>query len=427
MEEKIVVSVDIGTTKVCAVIAAVDEAERVNILGVGTVGSQGLYRGTVTYIERTIEAVTEAIKLAEQMAGVRVQSVVVGIAGDHIRSFPSRGLVTINNKEGVVQEDDVERLLQSAMDVPISPDYRILHAIAMEYIVDGQDGVQNPLGMSAMRLEGNVHIITGMLTAIKNIKTCVERAGYQVADIVLQPLASSYAVLHPEEKEVGVVMVDIGGGTTDIAIFEDDVIRHTAVIAIAGNKVTDDIRKGLGVIKDDAEALKRQFGHAVADLVSEDEVAIPGLHEGSEKIIRQSTLAQIIQPRLEEILELVDVEIRRSKYMHLGAGIVLTGGGSMIPGTAQLAESVLGIPARIGKPIGLGGGLLEKVNDPKYATAVGLVIHALESEKALNQTAKGNTLPGSVVQEAGQKKVLNPAKSSFTQAWSKVKEFLGEL
>jgi cell division protein FtsA len=427
MEEKIVVSVDIGTTKVCAVIASVDAAERVNILGVGTVGSQGLYRGTVTYIERTIEAVQESIKLAEQMAGVRVQSVVVGIAGDHIRSFPSRGLVAISNKEGIVLEEDVDRLLQSAMDVPISPDYRILHAIAMEYIVDGQDGVQNPLGMSAVRLEGNVHIITGMLTAIKNIKTCVERAGYQVADIVLQPLASSYAVLHPQEKEVGVVMVDIGGGTTDIAIFEDDVIRHTAVIAIAGNKVTDDIRKGLGVIKDDAEALKREFGHAVADLVSEDEVAIPGLHEGSEKVIRQSTLAQIIQPRLEEILELVDVEIRRSKYtLHLGGGIVLTGGGSMIPGTAQLAESVLGIPARIGKPIGLGGGLLEKVNDPKYATAVGLVIHALESEKALTQASKGTTLSGNVVQD-GKKKPLAASKSGFTQAWTKVKEFLGEL
>jgi cell division protein FtsA len=226
-----------------------------------------------------------------------------------------------------------------------------------------------------------VHIITGLVSAAKNIYRCIEKAGYAVDDIVLEPLASSHAVLHNDEKEVGVVLVDIGGGTTDIAIFEDKTIRHTAVVAVAGNRVTDDLRKGLGILHDQAERLKRQFGVALGDMVTDDpEITIPGIGGRPEKAIRQSTLAQIIQPRLEEILEIVAIEVKRSGYgRHLSAGVVLTGGGALIPGTAELAADILGLEARIGRPMGLAGGLVEEVSDPKFATAVGLVLHGLRT------------------------------------------------
>jgi len=232
-----------------------------------------------------------------------------------------------------------------------------------------------------VRLEANVHIITGLVSAAKNVYRCIEKAGYAVDDIVLEPLASSHAVLHDDEREVGVVLVDIGGGTTDIAVFEDKTIRHTAVVAVAGNKVTDDLRKGLGILHDQAERLKHQYGVALVDLVQEDkEIQIPGIGGRPDKSISPSTLAQIIQPRLEEILEFVAFEIRRSGYgRHLSAGVVLTGGGALIPGTAELAAEILGLEARVGRPIGLAGGLVEEVNDPKYATGVGLVLHGLRT------------------------------------------------
>jgi cell division protein FtsA len=233
--------------------------------------------------------------------------------------------------------------------------------------------------MSGVRLEANVHIITGLVSAAKNIYRCVEKAGYQVADIVLEPLASSFAVLHPDEKEVGVALVDIGGGTTDIAVFEDNTIRHTAVIAVAGNKVTDDIRRGLGVMRDQAERLKCEFGVSLSDMIEEDRaIRIPGIGGRADKSIGMSTLAQVIQPRMEEILEIAAIEIKRSGYgRHLSSGVVLTGGGSMIPGTAELAAEVLGVDARVGTPMGLTGGMVEEVNDPKYATGVGLVLYGL--------------------------------------------------
>jgi cell division protein FtsA len=307
---------------------------------------------------------------------------VVGIAGDHIQSFQSRGVVTISNREHEITIEDVERLLEDTTHVALPADRKILHVIPQEFSVDGQDGVDDPVGMSGVRLEANVHIITGLVSAAKNVYRCLDRAGYEVADIVLEPLASSYSVLHPEEKEVGVALIDIGGGTTDIAIFEDNTIRHTAVIAVAGNKVTDDIRKGLGVMRDQAEQLKRQFGCALVDMVDHNnEIVIPGIGDRGEKRIGQSTLAQIVQPRLEEIMEIVGIEIKRSGYSRdLSAGAVITGGGSLIPGTAELASEILGMDARIGRPMGLGGGLVEEVQDPKYATGVGLALYALKPE-----------------------------------------------
>ncbi len=271
--------------------------------------------------------------------------------------------------------------LEDTKHVAMPADREILHVLPQEFIVDGQDGVADPIGMSGVRLEANVHIITGLVSAAKNVYRCIEKAGYAVDDIVLEPLASSHAVLHDDEKEVGVVLVDIGGGTTDIAIFEDKTIRHTAVVAVAGNKVTDDLRKGLGILHDQAERLKRQFGVALVDMVTEDkEIQIPGIGGRPDKSIGQSTLAQIIQPRMEEILEIVSIEIKRSGYgRHLSAGVVLTGGGALIPGTAELAAEILGLEARIGRPLGLDGGLVEEVDDPKYATGVGLVLHGLRT------------------------------------------------
>lgn len=380
MNERIVVGMDIGTTKVCAVVAAADELDRINILGVGVAESEGLNRGVVVNIDKTVAALQEAVYEAERAAGINVRSVVAGIAGDHVQSFQSRGVVTIANREGEITERDVQRLLDDTTHVAMPADREILHVIPQEFIVDGQDGVADPVGMNGVRLEANVHIITGLVSAAKNIYRCIEKAGYQVADIVLEPLASSFAVLHPDEKEVGVALIDIGGGTTDIAVFEDGTIRHTAVVAVAGNKVTDDLRKGLGIMRDQAEALKCRFGMALVDIVDADEeIRIPGIGGRPEKSISRSTLAQIIQPRMEEILEIASIEIKRSGYArHLAAGVVLTGGGSMIPGTAELASEILGMEARVGKPTGLAGGLVEEVSDPKFATAVGLVLYGMQ-------------------------------------------------
>ena len=380
MNDNIVVGVDIGTTKVCAVVAGKDELDRVNILGVGMAPSDGLNRGVVVNIDRTVGAIREAIEEAERAAGVEVRDVIVGIAGDHVQSFQTRGVVTIN--AGEVTQNDVQRLLEDTTHVALPADREILHVIPQEFIVDGQDGVADPVGMSGVRLEADVHIITGLVSAAKNIYRCIEKAGFQVSDLVLEPLASSFSVLHEDEKEVGVALIDIGGGTTDIAVFEDHTIRHTAVIAVAGDKVTDDIRKGLGVMRDQAEQLKRQFGVALADLADSDEkIEIPGIGGRDEKTIGRDALAQIIQPRMEEVLEIAAMEIKRSGYgRHLGVGCVLTGGGSLVPHADDLAAEVLGMEARAGRPMGLSGGLVEEVSDPKYATGVGLVLYGMRPD-----------------------------------------------
>lgn len=422
MNDNIVVGLDIGTTKVCAVVAAVDELDRINILGFGTAPSDGLNRGVVVNIDRTVAAVRDAISEAERGAGVEVKSVVVGIAGDHVQSFQSRGVITISNRDNEITLRDQQRLIEDTMHVAMPADREILHVIPQDFIVDGQDGVADPVGMSGVRLEANVHIITGLISAAKNIYRCVEKAGFTVADIVLEPLASSFAVLHPDEKEVGVALIDIGGGTTDIAVFEDNTIRHTAVIAVAGNNVTDDIRKGLGVMRDQAEDLKCNFGAAIADAITEEEaITIPGIGGRSEKTIGRGVLSQIIQPRMEEILEIAGIEIKRSGYgRHLSAGVVVTGGGSMVPGTADLASEVLGVEARVGYPMGLAGGLVEKVSDPKYATAVGLVLFALRPE-----LRGGASLSGGMVAHPAENGI--PGDTLVTKIATRMKTWFDEL
>lgn len=381
--EQIMVGLDIGTTKICAIVASIDEQERIHILGVGKASSDGLNRGVVVNIDKTVNAIKEAIAQAELASGIKVNSVNVGIAGDHIRSMRSKGVITINNRDNEITANDVERLLEDCQRIMLPTDQQILHVIPQEFVVDGQDGISDPVGMSGMRMEAEVHIITGLVSAAKNMYRCVERAGYQVADLILEPLASSYSVLDTEEKEAGVVLVDIGGGTTDLAIFRDNTIRHTAVIAIAGQKVTDDIRLGLSVLDDQAETLKRKYGECYADLIEEDEIiTVPGIAGRPPKEIQKSILAKIIQARMEEIIEIVGIEIKRSGYADsLSAGIVITGGGSLIKNICPLATEILGIDAKIGIPLGITGGLKEEVNSPIYATGVGLVMHALQSGK----------------------------------------------
>ena len=379
--ERIMVGLDIGTTKICAIVASIDEQERINILGVGKAPSDGLNRGVVVNIDKTVNAIKEAIAQAELASGIEVNSVNVGIAGDHIRSMRSKGVITINNRDNEITSKDVERLLEDCQRIMLPTDQQILHVIPQEFVVDGQDGISDPVGMSGMRMEAEVHIITGLVSAAKNIYRCVERAGYQVADIILEPLASSYSALDTEEKEAGVVLVDIGGGTTDVAIFQESTIRHTAVIAVAGQKVTDDIRIGLSVLDDQAENLKRKHGESYADLIQEDEViTVPGIAGRPPKEITKRILGKIIQARMEEILEIVGIEIKRSGYSDaLSAGVVLTGGGSLVKNICPLANESLGMDAKIGLPLGITGGLVEEVNSPIYATAVGLVIHALKT------------------------------------------------
>ncbi|MBI1807189.1 MAG: cell division protein FtsA, partial [Ignavibacteria bacterium] len=354
MEQEIIVGLDIGTTKVCAVVASVDEGGRFNVLGVGRSPSDGLTRGVVTNIDKTVRSIQSAVAEAESRSGIKIQSVIVGIAGDHIQSFQSRGVIAVSGAENEITQADVSRLIEDTKRVALPSDRRIIHVIPQEFIIDGQDGVFDPVGMSGVRLEANVHIITGLVTAAQNIYKCVQRTGLHIRDMVLEPLASSYAVLEEEEKEVGIALLDVGGGTTDLAVFEDRTIRHTAVIPFAGNQVTNDIRKGLGVLTEQAEKLKCQHGFAyVSSVVDDEPITIPGIGGRPPLEIDKKLLAQIIQPRMEEIFEIAAMEIKRSGYSrHLSAGVVLTGGGALIKGAAELAREVLGMPVKIGIPGG---------------------------------------------------------------------------
>lgn len=414
--ERIVVGLDIGTTKVCAVVASINEQDRIHILGVGKAPSDGLNRGVVVNIDKTVNAIKSAIEQAQLASGIEVNSVNVGIAGDHIRSIRSKGVITINNKNKEITVQDVERILEDCQRIMLPPDQQIIHVIPQEFVVDGQDGISDPVGMSGMRMEAEVHIITGLVSAAKNLYRCVERAGYQVADIILEPLASSYAVLDDEEKEAGVVLVDIGGGTTDLAVFQDNTIRHTAVIAIAGKKVTDDIKIGLSVLDDQAQKLKHQHGECFVDLIEDDEtITIPGIAGRPPKEITKSILAKIIQARMEEIMEIIAIEVKRSGYASsLSAGLVVTGGGALIKNICPLANEVLGMDAKIGKPLGLAGGLIEEVNSPIYATSVGLVLHALKTDGIESQAMVPESSKGSGVEKV-MNKITDRMKSWFKE------------
>lgn len=384
--DKAIVGLDIGTSKVVCIIAAPDtDLQYLNILGIGTAESKGLRRGVVTNIDKTVESIRQAVERAEQQSGVKVVDVVVGIAGDHIQSFATRNIITIPSPTKEISARDVERLIDESRKINISSDRRILHVIPQEYVIDGQDGITDPIGMSGVRMEANVHVVTALVTAIQNIQRCVERAGLRMRDIVLEPLASSNSVLDADEKEIGVAVIDIGAGTTDIAVFCENIIRYSAVFGIGGQHVTDDIAKVLGILHSQAEKIKRDYGHAIQTNILNDEVIqIPGVSGRNPMEITKGLLAEIIQPRLEEIFEFAYAEIKNSGYANrLSAGIVLTGGCSLLRGAAELAQDVFGMPVKIGIPTEIAhGGFAREVENPIFATSVGLVLHGVRYRSA---------------------------------------------
>ncbi|MGA1599641.1 MAG: cell division protein FtsA [bacterium] len=373
----LVVGLDIGTTKICAIAAEADSREPLNIIGVGTAKSEGLRKGVVVNIEKTVKSIKQAIEECELMCGQQIHSVYAGIAGHHIRGQNSRGMVTVYNR--IVTEDDIRRVIDAAQ-VLIPNDREVLHILPQEFIVDDQDGVQNPLAMAAARLEVNVHIVTGSVTSAQNIIKCCNQAGLDVEDIVLEPLASSQAVLSPDEQEVGVILIDIGGGTTDITIYSEGSIVHTAVLALGGNHITHDIAIGLGTPLAEAEEIKHAHGVALAAEVDEDEeIQVPGVGGRNTRGMKKRVLAEIIEARFQEIFELIAQEVSKTPYRNLMAsGVVITGGTCIMPGADRLGAQILGLPVRVGFPENIAG-LHELIYSPKYATSVGLVRYGINS------------------------------------------------
>jgi cell division protein FtsA len=373
-KEELLVGLDLGTTKICAVVGEVT-ADGVDIVGVGTYPSVGLRRGVVVHIDQTVNSIKRAIRDAELMAGCEISSVFAGIAGTHVVSMNSHGVIAIKSRE--VTQNDIDRVLDAARAIAMPFDRQILHVLPQQYIVDDQEGIQDPLGMSGVRLESKVHVVTGATSAVQNILRCCERAGLQVNDVVLESLASGEAVLDPEEKRLGVALVDLGGGTTDVAIFVDNAIRFTSVLALGGSNITSDISVGLRASVEEAEKVKRKYGCASTSMVNpSDMIEVASVGEQKRRQLARTILGEIIEARVEEILSLVDREIIRSGYAEsIAAGVVLTGGVALLPGIREVAEQVFDMPVRIGVPQGLGG-LADVVQNPMYSTAAGLLLHA---------------------------------------------------
>jgi cell division protein FtsA len=376
-KDKIVVGLDIGTTKICAIVGRKNEYDKLEILGMGKAVSEGVIRGMVTNIDLTISAIIKAIKEAEEQAGIDIKVVNVGIAGQHIKSSMHHGSITRSSTENEITVEDVNRLTNDMYKTVIPPGSQIIHVMPQDYTVDYEGPIMDPVGMSGVKMEADFHLITANTNAINNINKCVKRAGLQIEHLILEPIASSMAVLTDEEKEAGIVLVDIGGGTTDIAIFHENIIRHTAVIPFGGNILTSDIKQGCMVMQNQAELLKTKFGRAFAEEVKANEiVSIPGLRNRAPKEISIKNLAHIIQARMEEIIDLVHSEIIYSGYENkLAGGIVITGGGSQLANLKQLFEYMTGMDARIGYPNEhLGKGKIDAVKSPMYSTSVGLVL-----------------------------------------------------
>ncbi len=380
-KQDIVVGLDLGTTKVCTIIGERDDEGQVHIIGVGTTPSTGLKKGSVVNIEQTIASIKKSVQDAERMAGVEVSSAFAGIAGGHIKGLNSRGVIAVSRKDKEISEEDRERVIEAAQAIAIPLDREIIHVIPQEYIVDDQDGIKNPVGMSGVRLEAEVHVVTGAVTSVQNIVRSVERAGLQVADIILQPLASAEAILSQDEKELGVVLVDIGGGTTDIAVFINGSLWHTGIITLGGALVTSDVAVGLRTPNTEAEAIKIQFGCAHTAMVKEEEeITVPGVGGRPDRRMPRRVLSEIIEARMEEIFELVGAELKKFGFEdRIPAGAVITGGAALMEGTAELAEKILQLPVRIGSPKRVGG-LTDVVSNPSYSTAVGLVLMGMQSQ-----------------------------------------------
>jgi cell division protein FtsA len=379
--KNMLVGLDIGTSKIVAIVAEVLEDGQLNIVGMGQTPSRGMKRGMVVNIESTVQAIQRALEEAELMADCKIHEVYTGIAGSHIKSTNSHGMVAIKDRE--VTPADIDRVIETARAVTIPPDHQVLHILTQEYSIDGQEGVREPLGMSGVRLEAKVHIVTGAVSAAQNVTKCVRRCGLEVTDLVLQPMASAIAVLSEDEKDLGVCLIDIGGGTTDLAVYANGAIRHTAVIPIAGDQITNDIAMALRTPTKEAEDIKIRHGVALVGLADPSQmIEVPGVGERGSRQMSRVTLAEVIEPRVEELFQLVQQELRRSGFEEvLSSGIVLTGGAALMPGMVELAEEVFHMPVRIGVPKYVGG-LAEVVKNPRFSTGAGLLLYGKDQIQA---------------------------------------------
>ena len=416
---EIVVGLDIGTTKIVAIVGRRNEFGKIEILGMGKSESFGVARGVVQNIDKTVESIRTAVAEAENKSGVDIKVVNVGIAGQHIKSVQHRGIKTRSSVEEEIAQKDIDALIDDMFRLVMQPGEEIIHVLPQEYIIDSEQGIKNTIGMSGIRLEANFHIITGQIAAARNIYKCVHKAGLEVAELMLEPLASAEAVLSDEEKEAGVVLVDIGGGTTDVAIFQDGIIRHTAVIPFGGNVITEDIKEGCTIIKSQAELLKIKFGSALASENQENEiVSIPGLRGRPHKEISVKNLSAIIQARMEEIIEHVYYEIKNSGYeKKLIAGIVITGGGAQLRHVPQLVEYITGMDTRIGYPNEHLAKGSEEITSPLFATSVGLIMKGFET---LDKQNKRNVVSNSAPTIKGH------SKEKTSGFFDKLKSFFDE-
>ncbi len=419
-----VVALDIGTTKVCVLVGRRNEYGKIEVMGVGKVESEGVLRGIVSNIDKTVKAISDAIDMAERNSNLEISGVHAGIAGQHIKSLQHRGILTRDSAHNEISEDDIQKLINDMYKLVLPPGDKILHVIPQEFTVDHEQGITDPIGMSGVRLEANFHIITGQISASNNILRCIERVGLKAADMILEPIASAESVLSKQEKEAGVVLVDIGGGTTDITIFQEGIIRHTAVIPFGGNVVTKDIKEGCTVMNDQAEKLKIKFGCALADEIVDNRIiTISGISGREPKEISEKNLARIIQARLEEIFDYVLWEIRRSGYERkLIAGIVLTGGGALLKHIDLLAEYHTGMPARIGLPVEhLAHGYEEQLASPIFSTAIGLLIHGIKMNEEKQKQEKKDQIKEN---EPRNEKMEEVNKDSwYSKLFIKTKEF----
>ncbi len=417
--DQIIVGLDIGTTKIACLVGKKNEYGKLELLGMGKAESVGVRRGVVSNITPAVEAIKKAVEKAELSSGCEISVVNVGIAGQHIKSLQHRGVITLDNLEDEIAAKDVDALIEDMHKLVLPPGESIIHVLPQDFIVDNESGIKDPIGMSGIRLEANFHIITGLVTAINNIFKCVQKSELVVADLTLEPLASASAVLSDEEREAGVVLVDIGGGTTDVAIFQDGIIRHTAVIPFGGNIITDDIKEGCTIIRKQAELLKVRFGSALAsENQANDIVVIPGLNGREPKEISVKNLAHIIQARMEEIIEQVYFEIRNSGFERkLIAGIVITGGGAQLKHLPQLFEYLTGMDTRIGFPTEHLASGNDKVGSPMYATGVGLVLKGFEYAERNNRKESNITK---------QRKLTKKGIGLFDRLVSRGKEWFEE-
>jgi cell division protein FtsA len=399
----LLVALDIGTSKIVTLVAEITPEDTLSLIGMGSHPSRGLKKGVVVNIESTVNAIQRSLEEAELMADAKIKDVITGIAGSHIKSFNSHGMVAIKDKE--VQQYDIDRVIETARAVNIPMEQQVLHILEQEFIIDGQGGVRQPLGMSGMRLEVKVHIVTGAVSAAQNIMKCVRRCGLEVTDLMLQPLASADAVLLDDERDLGVCLVDIGGGTTDLAVFTDGAIKHTSVIPIAGDQITNDIAQALRTPTKDAEELKVAHGVALRQLASgADMIEVPGVGERGPRELSRQTLAEVIEPRVEELYSLIQRELRSSGLEELlSSGIVITGGSALMKGMVELGEEVFHMPVRVGLPQ-YNGALSEVVRNPRYSTGMGLLMAGLDEVKR-DRHAK--------MQGAGFKEVFEKMKGWF--------------